>query len=577
MDIVKDKVTDDLIASSYTEKNNKEFAIIKHKKSNNKILIISVSIVSSLIIILLSSVMLFNLFSKNIFNNIYIDETNVSGLTKEEAIDMLKKEKEKITSHKLNLVYNDTKTEITGNDIDYRYKIEQAVNQAYSIGRFNNILNNNLDMIKSNFSDTNIICEYEYNTDKLDSILTSINGQLPQLVQSNYTIKNDNIVINKGSSGLAINTAETKNKIISALQNDSQSEFILPVDTISPDPINLNKIRTEIYKEAKDASFTKDPFEIIPHQVGVDFKISMEDANKLLNEDKEEYIIPLTYTTPAKTTDKIGTEAFPDLLSTFQTNYNAANTNRSTNLKLASNSINGVVVMPGETFSYNKTLGPRTAAAGYKLASIYSGGEEVDGLGGGICQISSVLYNVVLLANLEIVERHHHQFLPLYITAGRDATVVYGALDFQFKNTRNYPIKIISSVNNGIAKMNLYGLKEDNEYEVTFNTTILSTSYPKTVYKNTSSLKEGQTRVENAGHNGYKSVTYKILKQNGKEVSREKLSEDNYDAMKKVILRGTAKAAKAPTQATQDNATATNTPAPTSNTNTSNTDVTVEI
>ena len=550
-----------------------EFTVKKNNKSKKKIvIIISTSVICFLMLILLTAIILLNILSNKIFNNIYIDGINVSGLTKEDAISLIEDNKNKITSHRLRLVCKDMTTEITGNDIDYEYNIYQAVDNAYNIGRFNDIFSNNFNMIKSNFSTTNITCEYTYDSEKLESILTYISSQLPQLVQPSYAIENDNLVITKGNAGLSIKSSEMISEIISALQDTSKSEFSLSTTVIEPENVNINEIRNEIYKEAKDATFIKEPFEIIPHQVGVDFKISIEDATKMLNEDKKEYIIPLAYTTPSKTTDKIGPEAFPDLLSTFQTNYNAGNVNRSTNLKLASNSINGVVVLPGETFSYNKTLGPRTAAAGYKLASIYSGGQEVDGLGGGICQISSVLYNVVLLANLEIVERHNHQFLPLYISAGRDATVVYGALDFQFKNNRKYPIKIESSVSNGIAKMNLYGLKEDNEYEVSLSTTILSSTAPKTVYKNTTSLKEGQTKVENAGHTGYTSVTYKILKQNGKEVSREKLSNDKYDPMKKVVLRGTAKAAQPKqtqsAQATQQSTTQeTNTPATNTNTN----------
>ena len=92
--------------------------------------------------------------------------------------------------------------------------------------------------------------------------------------------------------------------------------------------------------------------------------------------------------------------------------------------------------MPGETFSYNQTLGARTAAAGFKNGKVYEGGEVVDGIGGGICQISSTLYNAVIMANLQTVERRNHQFVTSYVGPGRDATVVYGDIDYKFKNTR---------------------------------------------------------------------------------------------------------------------------------------------
>ena len=193
----------------------------------------------------------------------------------------------------------------------------------------------------------------------------------------------------------------------------------------------------------QDAYYTQNPFEIHPEVEGVDFDI--ESAKKMLEEDKEEYEIKLKITKPKVTTDQIGTEAFPDQLATFRTNYDGGDKDRTTNLQLACNKINGKVIMPNETFSYNKTLGARTSAAGYKNAKVYEAGQVVDGIGGGICQISSTLYNAVLRANLEIVERRNHQFVTSYVEAGMDATVVYGMTDFKFKNTRKYPVKIFAS------------------------------------------------------------------------------------------------------------------------------------
>ena len=201
----------------------------------------------------------------------------------------------------------------------------------------------------------------------------------------------------------------------------------------------------------------------------------------------------------------IGTEAFPDLLSEYSTQYYASNRNRTTNLILAANKINGTVIMPGEIFSYNKVVGARTIAAGYKEAPIYVQGKVVDGLGGGICQITSTLYNAVVYANLEVTQRSNHQFVPSYVTASRDATVVYGALDFQFKNNRNYPIKIVCSVFGGIANFKIFGLKQENDYEVEI-----------------SSYETGRSSTS------IYSEAYKILKKDGKVISKELLSKDTY-------------------------------------------------
>ena len=193
------------------------------------------------------------------------------------------------------------------------------------------------------------------------------------------------------------------------------------------------------------------------------------------------------------------------LLSSFPTYYNTRDKDRTTNLILAANKINGTVVMPGEVFSYNTVVGERTIAAGYKEAPIYVNGQVEDGLGGGICQVTSTLYNAVVYANLEIVERSNHQFVPSYVTASRDATVVYGSIDFKFKNNRNYPIKIMCSVSNGVVNFEIYGLKTADDYEV-----------------------EISSRITSQTANYTNSEAYKILKKNGQVVSTTLLSRDTY-------------------------------------------------
>jgi len=555
----------------------------KHFGTKKIAFIISGSILG-LILLAMLIIILINLHSKTIFSNIFIDGINVSNLSKEEAISKINEEKLALLSHKLSLTYENMSTEITGNDIDATYDIQKSVDEAYSIGRYGNILSNNINMIKTNFNETDLSCDYLYNNDKLNAILTSITSKLPQLQQPSYTINDNELIITKGKSGMVIDNDLVIQNIVKALQNGSTENIQLVAKVIEPEEINLTKIHNEIYVEPVNASYKFDPYEIIPHVTGVDFAISLEEVEAMLAEDKDEYIIPLVFIEPEITTDKIGSEAFPDLLASFETTYIQSKYNRTNNLKVASNSINGVVIMPGEVFSYNQTLGPRTVEAGYKMAGVYSGGKEVEGLGGGICQISSNLYNIAVMANLEIVERYNHQFLPGYVGAGRDATVVYGALDFKFRNNRKYPIKLESSVGNGYAKVKLFGLKEDDDYQVEFSTTILSTIYPQTIYEDTTSLAPGQTQVESYGQNGCKSITYKVLKKDGVEVSRVKLSEDTYSAKNKIILRGVETAAPVVSEPvnepTENNDTptteTTNTPEITE-ANPTSTDITIEI
>ena len=158
--------------------------------------------------------------------------------------------------------------------------------------------------------------------------------------------------------------------------------------------------------------------------------------------------------------------------------YNAGNTNRTTNLKLAVNKINGTVLLPNEEFSYNKVVGERTISAGYKMAATYSNGAVVDGLGGGICQISSTLYDAVVMANLNVTTRRNHQFVTSYVPAGKDATVVWGSQDFKFVNSRKNPIRITATVQGGVATVQIWGVKEEVEYDISIETKKIATIEP---------------------------------------------------------------------------------------------------
>lgn len=273
---------------------------------------------------------------------------------------------------------------------------------------------------------------------------------------------------------------------------------------------------------------------------GIDLKISIEDAKKILAEEKEEYVIPLNITKPEITVEDLKYENFfPEQLSKYITRYDESNINRSTNIKIASEKIDGTILMPGETFSYNKTVGERTIKAGYKEAAVYMNGKVVDGIGGGICQVSSTLYNAVLEANLEIVSRRNHYFITSYVSASRDATVSYGTIDFMFKNTRTYPIKIECLSQNGICQIEIHGIKEDTEYEVIIEDKITEVIPYTTKYIETNTLEKGVENEIQKGVNGYKSEAYRILRLNGQVISKTLLSKDSYNPLQRIVEKGT--------------------------------------
>ena len=196
--------------------------------------------------------------------------------------------------------------------------------------------------------------------------------------------------------------------------------------------------------------------------------------------------------------------------------------------------------------TYNKTVGKRTKAAGFKEAGAYAGGKVIQEVGGGICQVSSTLYNAVVYANLEITERSNHCFESSYVAAGRDATVSWGTLDFKFKNNRQYPVKIEASANSGVNKITIKGIKEEKEYEVVIQSKVTSIIQMPVQYQENSDMNEGEERIIQYGHNGCTSVTYKILKLNGATISTELMSTDYYKPLERIIEKGTKKVSQEP-------------------------------
>lgn len=522
-----------------SQKDN--FKPVVTKKNKKTLMIVLISIAILFLLTLFSTLFaLANSVNTKILDGISIKDIDVSNLTKDEAKEKIEEIIKLELENNVILKYKDYETSIAPDQIEVSYSIDKAIDEAYSIGRAGNIITNNYAILGVMISKKDIKLEFKYSEEALQEIVEDIAKKIPGAVEEGtYSIEDDNLIITKGKPGVAIKEKELIASIEENIQKQTKDYVEIPTEHRDPKQINIDEIYSEVCTEPKDAYYESDPFKIYPHIVGVSLKMSLEEARQLLQEDKEEYIIALEYTMPEKTTNMIGTEAFPDLLSTFSTKYDVSNVNRTQNLTLAAGKIDGTILMPGDIFSYNKVVGKRTVEAGYKEAAMYESGRVVDGLGGGICQISSTLYNTALYANLEMVERSNHQFVTSYVGAGRDATVVYGAIDFQFKNTREYPVKIVCNVKNGIAEIQMYGVKQEVEYVVELETKITGSIPYTTKYEENPSLDIGVERVIQGGAPGYTSTTYKILKLNGVEVSRNVLSNDTYSAMQRIISKGT--------------------------------------
>ena len=513
------------------------------KRGNGKKTWIIISLVLILIILLFCTIFaIINIWNNKIQKNVFILGLDVSELTEEDAkkelIDFLT---ERLTTDVV-LKHNEEAYTFVPAEFEFTYNIDKVIKEAYAIGRQGNIFQNNFAILNQFFKEKNLIPEVSINDNLLKEFEPKLNENFEDgIKQPEYNIDGNKLFITTGKDGYTVNTEVLKSEIVKKMLMNSYdtTPIVIPVVMSKCEGINVEGAHNTIYKEPVNASFTREPYSITSASNGLDFAISLEEAKAIITGDKEQYEIPLKTLYPEVSNDDIGMEAFPDTLSSYSTNYSSSGASRSNNIALATKKINGTVLMPGEVFSYNGTVGSRTKESGFQEAGAYSNGQVVNEVGGGICQVSSTLYNCVLRANLEIVERHNHMFQVSYVPIGTDATVSWGGPDFQFKNNRDYAIKIEAETSGKNVIISIHGLNQENDCEVELESYRTGTIGYKTTYTTDSSLGSGETKVIQGGSNGATSITYKILKKDGEVISKDVISRDSYSPHNKVVARGT--------------------------------------
>ncbi|HSV74400.1 MAG TPA: VanW family protein [Chthonomonadales bacterium] len=286
---------------------------------------------------------------------------------------------------------------------------------------------------------------------------------------------------------------------------------------------------------------TGDTFSISPERQGV--ALDLDRAAALI-----ERRVPLDTTDvtdlPSRTVaPRVAAKDFEGIegeIARFQTRYSERG-NRRRNIEIACERIDGTLVRPGEVFSYNETVGPRSFDAGFREAPIIVRGRMEPGVGGGICQVSATLYNAVLLADLGIVARQRHSFPVQYVPSGRDASVVYGVVDFQFRNTTDAPIAIHSDGRRGRVLVRVFGRREPGRRVVLVRRHLAS--YPAGVkHQVDETLAPGETRVVEKGHAGQRVRLYRVVYQGDQVVRRELISNDFYRPFPRIVAVGPAPA-----------------------------------
>ena len=378
-------------------RNSSDENVEKNKKSNGK----KVAIISAVAIVGVLGVSI-NYFNKNyiytdtIAKNIFIENTNVSNLTKEEAIKYVN---ENVSPSDIELKYNGETNIISPQDIELKYNISEVVDEAYNYTKTDSYFENLKRFFELNKNSKNLELKSLYNETKLTEKIQSISELINvEMENAKVFISNSgNISVSSATTGKELDIAATKESIYDAIKEKNYSPIDLKVDIKEP-------------------------------------KISNEAANSV-----------------------------NALLGQFSTKFSTSDSNRVTNVVLSAKSTSDVLLMPGEEFSYNTLTGTRTKSNGYKDAPVIVNGKLEQDVGGGVCQVSSTLFNSVLYSGLDVTSRRNHSLKSSYVSIGRDAMVSDGGSDFRFKNPYSHPVYIKNIVSNGVITSRIYGNAADKK------------------------------------------------------------------------------------------------------------------
>jgi len=436
-----------------------------------------ISIIIIVIIFLISTTVIaffaWILNQKTFYAGIKVENIVLSGIDKLKAREKIQDEINKnFIGKKLTLKHGDKEWNIDLNEISYSFLVDNAIENAYRIGREGNFISRLMTVYRLRKNHVNIPLVAQFDRSKLRSVLEGIKNEIDQKeVNASAIFKNGKITFNEEVIGKNVDVDKNLDLIENILLEKNFSPIELIVDDIYP-RVRYNDISV---------------------------------INKVI--------------------------------SSFSTSFNPQKVDRSYNIKLACDRIDNTILLPGDTFSMDKALGPRTISNGYRNAPVIIKGKFLEGVGGGVCQVTTTLYVAVLKSKLEVVERRPHSMPLGYVDPGQDATISEGYIDFKFKNNKEYPILISAQVSGSNIIIRIVGIEEEVPQTVKLKSVVVKQLPPeKEIVIFDENVPIGEVVVEKAAVTGQKVVVYReTYDKNNRLVEREKISEDTYQPVRGVI------------------------------------------
>lgn len=505
----------------------------KSTKKKKTLLTVVVAIVVLCILGLAGAYVAAETGSDKILRNVFVDGIRIGGLSPSEAEKLLEKE---FAGRSITVVLDDNnKRTFSPEEFGLMYKTNVIVGKAYEIGKSSNFGKNVVDICTSFFKPARLSSSQALVTvDRGAELMEYLDEYALQPTESKFEITDDSVVVTNGMNGREVDVDKLYSMIVNAKSYDEIKTIQAPINVLPFTLLNVD----DIYRSA--ASDPRPPYSRNNDgKITATVKVFNLDLAREIQKDNafegESYEFAIDTESVAVLDDEA---LYPDVIGEMTTEFDTGYSTRAHNIKLAAGNLNGVELLPGEEFSFNGNNGDITLEKGYQVATGYYNGEVAESVGGGVCQVSSTLYDAVLFADLKIVKRTNHSLPVAYLPLGQDAAISYPSLDFKFKNTSEGPIKITAQVNGGKLTIQIHGQKSDSFTEIKIVNNTLSVLEPKTREVVDNGLKPGERITSKSGSRGYVVESYRVVYKDGVEIRRDALGKSTYKAQDRVVRVG---------------------------------------
>ncbi len=478
-----------------------------------------------------------------IYPNVYLAGINVGGMERNAAMDKVEEAvAASYASSVLNVQLPDRTLSFQPEQTKVALEPDEAVAEALAYGRDGNPFTAVATYLgaqkREHYVDlqTVVNLDTDYIRQMIDAMAAEVESE-PSPHKVSVSEKTGTITVEVGSPDRSLDADGLYDAVYQAFMDRNFAPIQWEYDEAFSDPVDLESYMEKFGTPAEDAYYDEEAGVLVEEVIGYGFDIEAEAKRLEAATPGSKVVIKMDDLIPEVTKAKLNSEMFGEKLFSKSTVY-VNNASRTKNLQLACEAINGTIIAPGKVFSFNDIVGERTAEKGYEPATIYSGGESLPELGGGVCQVASTIYYCTLHMDLEQVERTEHMFVVTYVDMGMDATIYWGSLDYKFKNTLDYPIKIQANVDNGSCNITFWGEKP-LEKKVEMSYKILSTTPWEEVEEVDETKEVGFREEKCTPYTGYRVVTNKrVLDLDGKELSNKVEAYSTYEKRDHIFIVG---------------------------------------